>query len=352
MNERKGGAKNDPASGEGAASEPVAAWLALLRCPACGAALEASPHGCSLLCAACPVRYPVAAGTLRMTATATVAGERAERERTAASFAYEWQRFGATRDEWERNFLDYMRPHGPGFFRGLRMLDAGTGSGRHSRQAALYGAEVAAVDLGESIDVARQNVPAGVLTVQADLERLPFEPGTFDLVISIGVLHHLPDTERALRYLARFARPGGLVRIYLYWQPERRWQRAVLAGVSAARQLTTRLPHRLLELLCYPLAALLWALVVRPYAALRNRPRGRRLAAALPLQTYADYPFAVLVNDQFDRLSAPIERRYTAAEVERMMLAAGLEEVSVEPNAGWIAEGRAPATANPPPESV
>ncbi|MHB1807731.1 MAG: hypothetical protein ACYCU0_00325, partial [Solirubrobacteraceae bacterium] len=32
------------------------------------------------------------------------------KQRTADSFAYEWQRFGALREQWHRNFVDYMRP--------------------------------------------------------------------------------------------------------------------------------------------------------------------------------------------------------------------------------------------------
>ena len=58
------------------------------------------------------------------------------------------------------------------------------------------------------------------------------------------------------------------------------------------------------------------------------------------MKTYADYPFGVLVNDQFDRLSAPVERRYTAEQVSGDDDARpGLEEVEVLPNAGWVAEG-------------
>ena len=59
------------------------------------------------------------------------------------------------------------------------------------------------------------------------------------------------------------------------------------------------------------------------------------------LKTYADYPFAVLVNDQFDRFSAPLENRYTRAEVTAMLEQAGLEAVDVMPNSGWVADGRA-----------
>src|SRR5688500_10002329 len=118
-------------------------WLPLLRCTSCGAPLEHDPGNAGLRCSGCSQAYPIRHGTLRMKASAVVADELEERERTATSFAYEWERFGGTRDEWERNFLDYMRPHEPAFFAGIRVLDAGTGSGRHARQAALYGAAVA-----------------------------------------------------------------------------------------------------------------------------------------------------------------------------------------------------------------
>jgi 2-polyprenyl-3-methyl-5-hydroxy-6-metoxy-1,4-benzoquinol methylase len=73
----------------------------------------------------------------------------------------------------------------------------GAGSGRHSLQAFRLGAHVAAVDIADAIDLARRNLPTEVLTVQADAERLPFAESAFDLVAAIGVLHHLPDPERA-----------------------------------------------------------------------------------------------------------------------------------------------------------
>jgi len=106
------------------------------------------------------------------------------------------------------------------------------------------------------------------------------------------------------------------------------------------RRVTVRLPHPILHALCFPLAAGLHAVVVAPYRSLRHRPRSRALAAGLPLKTYADYPFAVLVNDQFDRFSAPLERRFTADEVRRALSDADLEDVIVLPNHGWVGDGR------------
>jgi hypothetical protein len=108
---------------------------------------------------------------------------------------------------------------------------------------------------------------------------------------------------------------------------------------------TVRLPHRLLHALCVPLAAVLALAFVWPYRLLRRIPRLRRLAEAFPLKTYADYPFGVLVNDQFDRLSAPLERRYTRADVHAMLEEAGLSDVQVLANHGWVGDGRTSCAA-------
>jgi len=329
------------ALGLASGSQPPGEELRALRCLACASPLELDAAG--LECGGCGRRYPVVDGTPRMVA-ARPASEAAVARRTAAGFAYEWERFGVMREEWAQNFADYLRPHTAQSLAGKTVLDVGAGSGRHSFHAAAAGARVVAVDVGDCIDVARRNLPPSVLTVEADAEALPFEPASFDVVLSIGVLHHLPDTERALRSVARFAKPGGHVHVYLYWVPEQRWHRALLRVVDLVRRATVRLPHRVVHALSYPLAALLHAAFVAPQRALRTRPRGRRVAAALPLKTYADYPFGVLVNDQFDRLSAPLERRFTAGEVLAMMQAAGLEDVVVLSNHGWVADGRRPTS--------
>lgn len=50
----------------------------------------------------------------------------------------------------------------------------------------------------------------------ADAEALPFPDASFDLVYSWGVLHHTPDTPRALREAHRVLRPGGTARIMMY----------------------------------------------------------------------------------------------------------------------------------------
>ena len=208
-----------------------------------------------------------------------------------------------------------------------------------------------AVDLGRSIDVARINLPPDVLTVQADAERLPFEPGTF----------RPRNVDRCVAPLARpraRASPSSPA-----WRSPAGTCTSISTGsrssghiapccelVTAARVVTVRMPHRLLHALCYPLAAFLKVTAVMPYRALRARPRGRALASWFPLKTYADYPFGVLVNDQFDRFSAPLERRFTRRQVMTILTEAGLEDVAVLPNHGWVGDGRVPTDMSRPDE--
>jgi ubiquinone/menaquinone biosynthesis C-methylase UbiE len=285
----------------------------------------------------------ISAAMRRALAGEAARGEVDERRvETANSFGYEWNHFPEMRAEWEKNFQDYFAPHTPESFRGKRVLDAGCGTGRHAFHVARNGAQVWAVDLGSAVEVARRNTAEfeNVRVVQADLHHLPFAPESFDFVYSIGVLHHLPDPEGAFRNLLRYLKPGGHAHVYLYWKPEGQpIKRALLAATSAARQVTTRIPHRVLHGLSYPAAAAAFAGFVWPYQILRAAGLSS-VAERLPMKQYAQYPFRVCVNDQFDRFSAPIEYRYTREEARGWFERAELEEITIRPNFGWCVTGR------------
>jgi SAM-dependent methyltransferase/uncharacterized protein YbaR (Trm112 family) len=322
-----------------------------LRCPQCCAQLEGSPE--ALVCTRCRDRFPIINGIPRMLISPMrealldnrpAADDRVASEvATAKSFGFEWTRFSEMYSEWERNFSQYMSPLNAAELKGRRVLDAGCGSGRHAYYAAQSGAQVWAVDLGPAVEIARRNTLrcAEVQVVQADLNRLPFERESFDIVYSIGVLHHLPEPEAAFRNLLEYVKPGGSIQVYLYWKPEGQPVKALmLEFVTFSRSITTRLPHPALYALSYPAAWLAFAGFVWPYKIMRHVPGLKSMAESLPMKQYADYPFRVCVNDQFDRFSAPIENRYTRLEVLEWLKRAGLEEITVHPNYGWVASGR------------
>jgi ubiquinone/menaquinone biosynthesis C-methylase UbiE len=128
-------------------------------------------------------------------------------------------------------------------WRGKRVLEIGVGLGTDSVCFARAGATVSGVDLTEaSIDLVRRRLVLEGLDADlrvADAEALPFADESFDLVYSWGVLHHTPDTERAIAEVRRVLRRGGEMRIMLY--SRRSW---VAFGVWARYALLHGRPWR------------------------------------------------------------------------------------------------------------
>src|SRR5918911_4047404 len=214
----------------------------------------------------------------------------AQRE-TARSFGYEWQAFSEMFPDYESNFRWYFERFAPAEFKDARVLDAGCGTGRHTYHMARSGArEVVAMDLSQAIEVAAHNNRENPNThfIQADIYHPPFPSGAFDLVYSLGVLHHLPDPERGFRTLLPLVRAGGFVNIYLYWnlEGEPAWRRAALVAVTRIRRVTTRLPHPLLQKLSWLAAAGFQVAFVWPARALERVPLTRKLADRVPLGHY------------------------------------------------------------------
>jgi len=104
--------------------------------------------------------------------------------------------------------------------RGLRVLEIGCGLGTDGAQFARAGADYTGVDLTEAaVELARKRfelfgLPGEFRT--ADAENLDFADESFDLVYSHGVLHHTPDTERAVREVHRVLKVGGRAVVMLY----------------------------------------------------------------------------------------------------------------------------------------
>src|SRR6185503_2725620 len=98
-------------------------------------------------------------------------------------------------------------------FQNRRLLEIGFGTGTDLLQFARAGALVTGVDLTpRSIEIARRRFviygQQGEFLI-GDGENLSFPDESFDVVYSFGVLHHTPDTARAIREVHRVLRPRG-----------------------------------------------------------------------------------------------------------------------------------------------
>ncbi len=190
-----------------------AEFQAILRCLSCSSNLDADGAS-GFLCPACKRAYPNVDGIARFV----------DAQHYAASFGYQWHRYQKTQldsdkdelPESERHFLakTALRPED---LKGKLVFDVGCGMGRFAEVATRWGARVVGVDLSAAAEVAAKNLAdRDFVAFQADVFALPFAPESFDVIYSIGVLHHTPDCEAAVKTLDKYLKPGGLLVVWLY----------------------------------------------------------------------------------------------------------------------------------------
>lgn len=306
--------------------------LSCLRCPECEHPLTWKEEG-TLTCAGGEHTFPVIDGVPRFTRDTT---------RTARYFGYMWgEQAPAVTPPTEPSpyhlqaMLDALQAPP---LRGL-VLDAGSGEGIDLAMAALDPAcEVIGVELsagGIATTIARTRGLERAHAVQGDLLRLPLASGTFDAAYSYGVVHHTPDPEKAIREIARVLKPGAPLLFYVYEDfSDRSWLwRAALAAANSVRVITTRLPPALLMRICRILSPVVYVLLTLP-------SRHFRWARRFPYR-HGTTPWS-MSGDLYDRLSAPIEKRYSRAGAARLATQAGLEVVGIAQRRGWMVHARKP----------
>jgi ubiquinone/menaquinone biosynthesis C-methylase UbiE len=93
---------------------------------------------------------------------------------------------------------------------GLKLLDVGCGTGHHMAEMRQRGFEVAGLDGSEDmLEQARANNPGAEIRL-SDVESLPFEDASFDLILCIEVLRYLPRSQKCISEMARVLRSGGV----------------------------------------------------------------------------------------------------------------------------------------------
>lgn len=218
-----GRAKNDSASqllrGLAERFGPV------IVCPECRVAGEASGDDRRVECPRCG-RVIAAARDGVLDCVATASDDRGRQ----AGFGYQWEKvlrgnldeqivYNNTPAELWHGLRTWMKL--PDRLEGVRALDVGCGHGQYCRVLADRGATALGCDLSEVVyrataENARSGRPREVAFLRADILDFPLAARSFDLVLSIGMAHHTPDTRRAVMAAARCVAPGGKMLLYIY----------------------------------------------------------------------------------------------------------------------------------------
>ncbi|MBL0190527.1 MAG: class I SAM-dependent methyltransferase [Saprospiraceae bacterium] len=223
-------------------------------------------------------------------------------------------------------------------------IDIGCGTGRFTKYLSDKIGFIEAIDPSEAIFTA-DKLLEGVENVRlsvASTDNIPFENETFDFGMSIGVLHHIPNTPRALQDCVKKIKIGGHFYVYLYYNLDNKGKlfRCLLGLVTSIRKITSKLPIGLKKLVCDLIAIFIYM----PFVLLGRFLRVlklNRLAKSLPLSVYQDYTFFIIRNDALDRFGTSLEQRFSKNQIEQMMINAGLGNIKISENIPyWHAVGK------------
>ena len=208
-------------------------------------------------------------------------------------------------------------------------IDVGCGSGRWSLMVAPRVAHLHLLDVSaEAMAIARDNLK-GAKNVKfhvKSVSEIPLPTQSLDFAFSLGVLHHVPDTQGAIRAIAEKLKPGAPFLIYLYYAFDNRplWYRLLWVVSNAVRVVVSRLPHPVRKATSEAIAALVYWPLARLAALLARFGVPQQ---SVPLSWYGDKSFYVMRTDAYDRFCTRLEKRFSKVQIEHMLTSAGFDNI-------------------------
>jgi uncharacterized protein YbaR (Trm112 family) len=319
--------------------------LAILACPRCRGDLtlveSRQERGSrivsgTLQCVSCSQSYPVESGIPRLVQAEDSVQETGRRfnfqwvSRWQGSFEQPDRCHGFDHQEYVKWMVARLGEHGP-LKPGDRILDAGCGSGEKTSVMARLcpRQQVIGLDLGIGAlekAAAQYGEIDNLHYVQGNILQPPFKWGTFRWGISIGMLHHTPDTRRAFSQFRKLLLADATLLIWLYrpfWEaPE--WRPLYFVRDVLFLGQSPRLPPRLLQM-----SALLLVAAFFPLGQFAWWRHGRRLSKHLPFFDIRNMTvrerFDAQVFHLFDTLLPRYQFRHKRREIEAWFAEEGLE---------------------------
>lgn len=268
--------------------------------------------------------------------------------KTVAGFGDEWRRFdqsGLNSQELQDLFDKYFRifpwdslpKNATGF-------DMGCGSGRWAKLAAMRVGKLHCIDPSSAIEVARRNLfdKSNCEFHQAGVGDQILPDESMDFGYSLGVLHHIPDTEAGIRDCVRMLKPDAPFLLYLYYAFDNRslFFRLLWRVSDLIRRIVSNLPHHSRYAISQLIALMVYWPLARLAAVMECLGAPCKRIHAMPLAFYRHLSFYTMRTDALDRFGTHLEQRFTRGQIQLMMESAGLENIRFsEDSPYWCAVG-------------
>lgn len=219
-------------------------------------------------------------------------------------------------------------------------FDLGCGSGRWARLVAPRVGALHLIDPSDAIEVAKRNLQGAKNCIfhRASVENIPLDEESCDFGYSLGVLHHVPDTEAGLRACVEKLKKGAPFLLYLYYRFDNKplWFRVVWKASDVVRSGISRMPHSARYVISQAIAATVYFPLARTAKMLE---RSGANVGNFPLSQYRNNSFYTMRTDALDRFGTRLERRFTKIEMKELMERAGLENIKFSETSFWTAVG-------------
>jgi SAM-dependent methyltransferase len=249
------------------------------------------------------------------------------------SFGREWSAFdyaeSETDDALDAQFSAYCKPIDLTHFNSKSSVaaDFGAGSGRWTSRLLPHFSTVYALEPSDGASKVLKNKFAHeprvkILQETVGANSIPAE--SLDLAMSLGVLHHIPDTGLAIRDIASKVKSGGVFLCYLYYKLEDKpvFYRGLFWTSNSLRWVISRLPYVMRRFIARVIALLVYFPLARSAKLLESM--GVNISN-FPLHHYANMPLVMLQNDSLDRFGTRLEQRYSKEEITQMLYGAGFD---------------------------
>lgn len=258
-------------------------------------------------------------------------------KKTVESFGDEWSKFDQSqmskeeaKEIFEKYFSIFPWHNLPKNSEGF---DMGCGSGRWASFVAPRVSILHCIDPSTALDIAKLKLKKfnNINFYNSSVDDVRLQENTQDFGYSLGVLHHVPDTQLAIKSCTSLLKSGAPLLLYLYYAFDNRpwWFVLVWKLSDILRKFISNFPSRLKILITDLIAILVYYPIARACKVLNSLNMN---VSKVPLSFYKNKSFYTMRTDSRDRFGTVLEHRFSKSQIKQMMENAGLNNIKFSEN--------------------